>query len=73
MSYEVLINPKENGVFYDCYLWWRNFVINEADSCNDRESLFRKYHFTWKDNVVGSDFIIFDSEEHFTWFVLRWS
>ena len=87
MSYPVRIKPQRYGHRDDlghCYKWWINFIWSEIhplsklydydDFVVEREKVFRKYHLTQPE--LGSDddtFIYFDSEECYTWFLLRWS
>jgi hypothetical protein len=81
MSYRVCLKPEKYLDDLDVeyyHSWWKNFAISElypidADCIIEinrlREETFRKYHF----KMADGHYIEFDSEEHFTWFVLRFS
>ena len=88
MSYKVRISPDSplnDGLLGSCYPWWQNFIRSEIrplfelydqteEFRTEREKIYLAYHLTQP--KLGSEddaFIYFDSEEYYTWFVLRWS
>ena len=81
MSYSVRISPeryKHINELEICHQWWINFVETELEphKVGDvipediRADVYRKYHFK---KLLGDDVIEFESQSHFTWFILRWS
>jgi hypothetical protein len=75
MTFKVCVNYKTaENPFFDwldgCIPAWQNF-INSIPESVPRFKYFRDNHLL--DDRVHDGYVYFISEEHYCWFLLRWS
>ena len=61
--------------FEQCPDWWQNLVIKHKENwegiINDAGGKIHRAPNRFSDNAISS--IEFETEAHYTWFLLRWS